>query len=467
MARGSSRQLVDNFHGGVNYRDSGFDVSTPDLVDARDVVPDGEAGALVNRAGDTTLVDIGALSPGPIKRMWWSRTLRKLILQASTNQLIACNSDGSGAAVFYTPGADTGAIYMLFEGPVSGGQGPIYFFSTTTTGAVSALRQWTGAGLAAAWTFTTAPSGTGYVALIAGNRVWNFARAPSWQPPTVSDSRVWWSELGDPRTFPAANTLQLDPGTSTSQIVGGGTFGSYVFVFKRAKAWIIYDLDTGANRPLGEDVGALNAETIVNTPVGLVFIDPSRGPMVTDGSSVKELPHGTKIGRNVWLDFVAASYRDEHIYFVTSAGDTYDYFVKGESWWPYDVQLEALTTDGDVIYSQRVGSTNIDRIAQSGSASAGVPLTPRITTPHLKLGDPSIRKRIRSIEVFSEVDGLQLTPQLDVELAGTPIILPAADVGGGRRVPGVGVANMVALTIEGSGAFQLDAVSVDYLQRAR
>jgi hypothetical protein len=73
--------------------------------------------------------------------------------------------------------------------------------------------------------------------------------------------------------------VQFDPGDG-EQITAIGSVGPYVLVAKPSKLWLIYDLDTLANRPLGKNVGCVAHRSMVETPFGTFFLgkDASTGP---------------------------------------------------------------------------------------------------------------------------------------------------------------------------------------------
>jgi hypothetical protein len=83
-------------------------------------------------------------------------------------------------------------------------------------------------------------------------------------------SALVFSDLGDPRAWPAANIVLFDPNDGES-ITGIGECGAGLLVFKPSKAWLVYDLDTGANRPLGAGVGCISHRSIAVTPYGTVW----------------------------------------------------------------------------------------------------------------------------------------------------------------------------------------------------
>jgi hypothetical protein len=101
-------------------------------------------------------------------------------------------------------------------------------------------------------------------------------------------STLVFSDIGNPRAWPAANVVQFDPNDGDS-ITGLGTIGPYLLVFKRRKTWVVTDLDTGANRRLSGDTGCAAGRSIVETPLGTFFLTQDKGVYLTNGSSLEPM----------------------------------------------------------------------------------------------------------------------------------------------------------------------------------
>jgi hypothetical protein len=174
----------------------------------------------------------------------------------------------------------------MFTAPASGGQGPHYLIGQSgalSTDGTTALSY-------------TASAGSLPAAAIA---VWHqqrvFAARLLTSATTDPSSTVVASNIGDPRDWTQGTsqgwTAMFGPGDGDpiTAMVGAG---QYLFVFKRNKVWVVYDLDTGANRRVSADVGAVSGRSVVVTPSGIFFYS-QRGVMVMDlaGSSVTPISH--------------------------------------------------------------------------------------------------------------------------------------------------------------------------------
>jgi hypothetical protein len=148
------------------------------------------------------------------------------------HQHVPTVTDISGAATI-----TSGVNWDFVQAAASGGQGPLYAMNGTDT-----PLQWTGSGNVASWTASSGSVPNGTMCKLHANRVWVAGVS-------ANPSRLYWSDVGDPRAWPAANVVDLDP-QDGDVITGIGTIGPYLLVFKKTKTFVIYDDATGANRRL-------------------------------------------------------------------------------------------------------------------------------------------------------------------------------------------------------------------------
>jgi hypothetical protein len=208
-----------------------------------------------------------------------------------------------------------------------------------------------------AWTASAGTLPNSRFLLNAGNRIWAaFATNLGTSDP---GSTLAWSEIGDPDDWPAANVLLLDPGDG-DDLTGLGRVGDYIAVFKGRKTFLIYDLDTGANRMLSATVGCKDGRSIVSTPYGVVFLSANGGVMVTDGSSVRPLGPPTEALFAGAQIAGAAFWRDRYIVTVAeyaSAADahptrysSYSYDFREQTWTDLDLDAGALVVWDDELW---------------------------------------------------------------------------------------------------------------------
>jgi hypothetical protein len=366
--RGRIEQRMTNFSGGVRRVDatlgvlhagaggkvttaggqaSGTKGKREELLDARNMVYDRRTGLLRRRNPHVATISLNAakitsLMPG------------SGFTAGAPKQMLA--SDGANIYdVFVTApvlaGLTANSLWHSVMFPASGGQGPLWMMNGTEA------RYWTGAA-GAAWTASTGTLPIGKYLAAHGNRVWSVGMVTL---AGVSDpkSAYAWSDIGDARSWPAANVNMLDP-TDGGELTGIGRVGPYLLLFKRNKTWLVYDLDTGANRQLSASIGCISHRSIVETPRGTFFMS-DRGPAICDGSEIRLIDD--KLNLIPLIDLtdtqinltrqVHAVYLNDDIYLNIGQYDPppgtshleYDlsqYDVINDAWWPHSKPMAAM-----------------------------------------------------------------------------------------------------------------------------
>lgn len=282
---------IGPFTGGLNTRDSVMELPnslSPDLLN----VIGGNDGTVRKRdpiiTNGNTFAAAGAFD---ITSLFTCKA-------AGTNNLLA----GIGTKIYKTPALGggaatdiTGAAVFTSDTPwswvnavSSGGQGPMYGLPGDIS---STPQQWTGAGNLNAW---TASAGT----LPKGDQILYFKNRVVMCGVVVGGgSGVTASKVGDPRAWDTtivgaaeAWSVNLDPNDG-STCNGMGIVGNYLIVFKKNKIFVIYDMDTGANRQISNNLGVNQGDwrTVVSTPFGLCFMANDGHVYITDGSKVDRL----------------------------------------------------------------------------------------------------------------------------------------------------------------------------------
>lgn len=401
--RGTPVRFVD-FTGGLNTKDSPYLIGQNECRDCSNVVTT-TRGSVKKRDGISSFAtNFTTLNAGSSKIQ---ALFAAYGVPTAGDCMIAIDEDGEvysistigtaadiNAATFTGTPLDTSII----QAPVAT-QGPIYINNPT------AAYQWTGAGNIAAWTATSGTVPTGAYMVYFKNRVWVAGQ-------TANPSRLFFSDIGAPRVWPAANVVDFDP-TDGDAITGIGTSGPYLLVFKKQKIWVIYDTDTGANRPLGTALGCASHRSITETPVGTYFLSQDKGVWVTDGKKVKNISQ--KIDPT--FDSIVGGQRkracgkfiNDHFYLsiCTSGTDnnlTLDYDTITTSWWKHTNTSNQFVTwraaADEELYSAVPTAARVDKcyvvgVLQDNStnyASSWV-------GPWLSFNEPYRNKRIRQIHV--------------------------------------------------------------------
>lgn len=236
---GLQRIPVGDFSGGVNYKDSPFELDPDEARDALNVTLL-QRGVIAQRAGTTRLDTSGypAANFTDHVRPWYFSTTK--LLMASIGGDVWSMTQG-------------GVLTKRFESAAST---PVWCFESSVTSAnVNQLwmmngndppQKWDGAAaLTSAWAGTP-PAGTMC-------RVWNNRMIIAGVAATPQ--RLFFSAIGDPETpITGYGTNWVDiKGTEddTDPITWIEVCGPYLLVFKKNSVWKVYDSTTFANVRLG------------------------------------------------------------------------------------------------------------------------------------------------------------------------------------------------------------------------
>ena len=222
--------------------------------------------------------------------------------------------------------------------------------------------------------------------------------------------RVYASNVGDPTRWDQGYSVQFDP--DDGEIVTGlGTVGPYVLVFKERKVFVIYDLDTGANRKVTDQAGTLSPDSVIPSERGTFFLDAERGVMVTDGQEARRVseqiqPTLDRIDATDFDGVVGAFWRN-HYYLgaeLDGTGTRYllDYHLELDSWWLHSHGSVALATwdtgDGPTLLSAH--ATTVATLFVSGeNVDAGTVFRATWSGPFHSFGSAHLLKRCREVHL--------------------------------------------------------------------
>lgn len=475
--------VLEDFTGGLDAVNGPLDVAlnrAPILVDLS-VAHDGRR--LRVRDPDAPLND----TLSNIARMFYFGTV------AGVSKLLVARSDGGlsvievGTGVATSLQAAVAAVdksYRFAQGSPSGGQGPVYMISPTTAAGGRVGLQYDGTTLAT-WTATTGNVPPAKLLLWAGNRM--FAFGDSTTPTGLSPNTYVWSDIGNPRSWPAANTNTLDPDDG-DQITAAAAISGLIIVFKRRKAYVVYDLDTGANRPLQYGAGAGNFAA--TTPIGVIFDDPDQGLLVTDGSSVRPLENGaladltfdpTSPTPKTVGDPVAFG---DSVFFGAIEGDgsgsIYEYDTRHKGWWRH--RGGAIIAPGQyngypVIYSGESGGVaHVRRFKDARQIGASVyydgsAIIANYGTPWLHAGSADRKKRFGPAFVTGASDiavPATIRGYHDFKASASftrTAAMTAAGYTGTFRINSIGASHALQLQLD--SITELERLAVDFSIRGR
>ena len=487
--------LINDFSGGWNALDDPLKLPPDQSQLLLNVRPGGgldvgaSPAALSVRAGDVNLSTSVITRPVHLAPY---NTGATVIVGGNDGAVYSVDS-GTGVVTNIRAAVGILGSFMFAEGAPSGGQGPLYGLVPLNVAPFVEARQWTGAGALAAWTASAGTLPLARQLLWVQNRMWAFGRGGT-SPAGLSD--VAWSELGDPRNWPAANLTKLDPDDG-DELITAAAFGATIVAFKQRKAWRIYDLDTSANTALAYGTGA--ARFAVTTPIGIVFDDPDQGLMVTDGVNIKRLPNGERagiIGSNGSENFRGATWTGQPVAFGGSIffpvlegagfGFTeliYEYDLKTSTWARHDGGSLITVVDAGTGVSQDrmyIASSLVAGKVIKFMQAAAIPrhadastLAPTYTSPWFYEADPNVTKRLVALFVEGvgtfNVSIYRNFDDVNAVITRGPFTLPAGAKASELRLNdlGVGRAFMVKIVGTGTTAWSLSGLRAYFRQRGR
>lgn len=378
--------LVDSLGGGLNSAAAPYEVGQAEARDLLNVIGT-RRGSVKKRNGSVTfngagLADLHGLFASQSKGLFVASGAGK-IQKVTTGGVVTDLKTGLNAT----------ARWEFAESAVSGGQGPIFGMNGVDT-----PQQWDGvAGATSDWTAATGAVPNGKALTVAGNRLW-----------VITDDSLYWSNIGDFRDWPPENVERFDPNEG-GVLTGVGTVGPYVLVFKRDKAWVVTDLDVGANRPLGKGVGCVAHRSIQETIHGTLFLARD-GVYATDGSSVNKLTDKVQptveAALPAEISHAAGFYFDHHYYlsFARSAGDpdrTLDFDMDRQSFWLHSGVCGHQWAQLDVGAGMELfcaGPAAMLRCFVDGQTTdSGALFLGFWASAFLHFGQPGLRKRFREV----------------------------------------------------------------------
>lgn len=460
--RGRQLRLTD-FSGGYNGRDDILDLPLEQSDNVLNLQPVGEGGSVIQRPGDVAETDFSGLgSLGNGSYPLFATSAGVVLVPTVLDDLVARDTVGISTTLLDTSTSGLGR-YTFIEGPASGGQGPIYYIKPSAGSRVA--RYWTGSGAVGTWTASagTLPV-TAYHLLYAGNRAWA-ARLVG------DESALYWSELGDPRNWPAANVVKFDPNDG-EVITGIGTIAGNIVVFKETKAFLVYDLDTGANRPLGFGIGGdVDGGVVQETPLGLIFQSMQYGVMATDGISSKPIAEVLGLPRAA---ITGISFYDGSVFLAVGSTVFYEYDLQQKSWWRHNTVsgksivglIGSMPSSTPFLYASG-RDTSVDKlmVASTYVKATGTALAPQWVTPYIAMGSER-QKRFTAMEfrgrgqvTFEGRRDYDVAPVTDIFTRGPTVVADSERL----VLPTLGVARSLQVRVVGAGTTSADAVRMDEL----
>lgn len=361
-----------DFSGGLNTRDGVYELEPNQARDLLNVL--GTTHGSVRKREGSTLLATTASALGSLFAV--EATSTKYLIGQGGTAFYRIDVAGTVSTITGSTTPTAGNPWAMVQAATSGGQGPVYMMNGVDT-----PQQWTGSGNVANWTAAsgTLPNGR-YMAFI-GNRVF-VAGMSSYTTVTDPGSTLVFSDIGDPRSWPVQNVVQFEPNDG-DQITGLGTVGPYLLVFKRRKVFVVYDLDSGANRRLSNNTGCIAPRSIVETPKGTAFLSLDRGVYITKGSDLQLIsdiiaPTLDSISPAQRAN-AAGAFHNDHYYLsvgISSSSQndtTLDFDFTLSSWWKHSFAASQFAvwraSNSQQIYSAAAGAARVDNLLVANTYS--------------------------------------------------------------------------------------------------
>lgn len=293
-------------------------------------------------------------------------------------------------------------------------------------------------GVAAPWVATTGAIQTAHYLAYANSRMFLARLATTTGLTGVVDpgSAMAWSDPGNGQSWPVENWVEFDP-LDGDRLTGIMPIGDQLLVTKQRKAFIVYDLESGAFRRLPVGTGSYGQRTFASTERGIYFAS-EQGLMRTDGSSVERLsPPWTDFLNGAWTRETprCAAWLDER-YIISFTNFVYDYDAARKAWWvhnfvgghPNDYEVSAedgklYDVSSQTLYEAFVPNVYTDTDSEGGFGTVWV-------GPFLTFGSAEAQTRLRRVDIIGTgAVGFNLYDEHSTRLA----FLPGQDIPGAIR----------------------------------
>ncbi|MCW3048023.1 MAG: hypothetical protein JWO74_2307 [Solirubrobacterales bacterium] len=321
------------------------------------------------------------------------------VCSSTAGGMVAIASNYAVTQLLAAASVSTTAPWTFLRMPVIGAQGPAYGMNGTDTprrtdGTLAGTGTWTAVS-------GTLPNGT--LMAYHDNTLWVAGVA-------ATPYSIFWSSLGDPTGWPAANVTKFNPDDGLP-ITALRSTGSYLLVFKERGIWSVYNSETSANRKFTDNIGTISPRSVVATPEGTFFLDPQFGVHITDGSTVRRIGESIQPTLDQITDpdlaNVTAAYVNGHYYMsakVSGVQLILDYDTELNSWWIHSPTVAQLATwdrgaDPDLM-GLVTGTGDIWHMFKDGEIrDNGTIFESYWSGPFHAFGAPNLRKRVNEVHI--------------------------------------------------------------------
>ena len=390
-----------DFRGGLNTKAAAYLLEDSQCRDCLNVQST-TTGAIVKRNG-TVGVTLSASLTGQPLMIYNAESLSDKLIVTTPSKVYSINTATNPATVTDLSVTTTNGYWSVVEATSQGGQGPAFMSNGVDT------PQYFNGTTATAWTAASGTLPNGKYLTIHESRIFSANTS-------TSPSSLYWSDVlvgtGTlPRTWPAENVQFFDPDDG-DQITGIGKVGSNLAVFKAHKVFVLYDTTTGANRRLTTSIGCIAPRSIVETPMGTIFLS-DQGVYLTNGSGVQLLSDQITptIAQITSPELCTAVLHKNHYYLASPTdGKIYDFDLVLKSWWVHSISgavsdfATSMTSSDQKLYGitldGKLGRLFVDGYyTDFGSPFSWTWKGPWLTPGQARVVYPAVRKRLRAMRV--------------------------------------------------------------------
>ena len=411
------RELTLDFSGGVNLTAAPYQLQPNEARDVLNMRVT-STGQVRKRKGSVEYLDlfadvgIGGLSLARNLAAIYANGENQLVtttlISGPAEHFFAIDDQSVSTDITGSTVPTTGEYWEIVTAPVSGSVGPVYAMNGVDT-----PQEWDGdtATNFADWVATT---GT----IPATGKYLTYHGARLWCAETAVQGRIRYTGLTsgapDMNNWDADGYVDLEP-SDGEDITAIAPFGSYVLVFKESKSYVIYDLVTGANRQLSDNVGCLSHRSCVDTPIGLIFWGQD-GIYVTDGNQVNPISEKVDSLLDVaatidpYHHYASAVYWDSSYWISINTVDqeaptyTLEMDLETGSWWLHDlVWMDVAVMGGTfprLMHSSAIApAINNTFVENTYIDNPNLPYDAYYESSWAVSGEPHIQKRVRQVRI--------------------------------------------------------------------
>lgn len=454
---------LEDFGGGVDLANDPRELPGNLASDMRNMVPGSNGRSVKSRPARNSWLTVTSADASPADQatsLFWSPLIGLTggyVYSDGNGWLYSVNGTTITRRTNNTlyAGVATGSNYAWSSAVGRAGGVNLQFFVTPGTG-TEVL--WDGSSaLMVPWATTGGRPTPIKTILWRANRMWAI----------VSDV-LYWSDLGDADSFPAANQVRLAPGES---LVTMCDCGPYIAVFGRRRFWVITDFDIGANR-LVSDQHAIASEggnyfsgMCATHPDGC-FFGTDENIYFTDGNRIDRIGdaiaplYRSLITIITAKDFSSMAFDGRYLHVAAgvpaSSALHFVYDTALKSWWIENFSSTAMTHAPGANYidfaMDFVGVGRPSRLVKWGPEYTGGSETQFLsywTRSGLDFGS-GLRKRVRALQLVGDAPIDQVTVTRDgASDARTPVFVNSE-----ARVPTLGVGREWGVTVAGTDTAQ-------------